>query len=296
MITFHFLNVGKGSCTIIEFPNNHLTVIDIDDSRAFLQSLLYNLLFEKTASLTDPINYIKNNFPNKLIYRFILTHPDMDHMSGIKRLFNSFKIINFWDTENEKYIDPESWERSPYYDREDWDFYQKIRKSKENPKVLHFYRDDKIKDDNITVLSPTEELIHKANENPRGEFDLVSYVLMINYAGKKILLPGDATIETWQDILEDFGERDLKSDILLAPGHGSENHINKEILEVIKPDLIIVSIEEGRDYGYGLYNKYGRVFSTKYYGNIKVKIDVMGNIFISTELRDYADGWYTIRN
>jgi len=37
-ITFHFLNVGKGNCTVIEFPSERLSVIDIDDSRALSQN------------------------------------------------------------------------------------------------------------------------------------------------------------------------------------------------------------------------------------------------------------------
>ena len=85
-ITFHFLNVGKGNCTIIDFPSGRLSVIDIDDSRALSQNEKLAMLLEKKASLTNPIDYIVSKFADREIFRFILTHPDMDHMSGIKRL------------------------------------------------------------------------------------------------------------------------------------------------------------------------------------------------------------------
>jgi len=33
-LDFHFINVGKGNCTLINFPNGHFSIIDIDDSRS----------------------------------------------------------------------------------------------------------------------------------------------------------------------------------------------------------------------------------------------------------------------
>ena len=32
MLKMNFLNVGKGNCVIINFPNDKLTIIDIDNS------------------------------------------------------------------------------------------------------------------------------------------------------------------------------------------------------------------------------------------------------------------------
>ncbi len=58
-------------------------------------------------------------------------------MDGIKELFNTFEVINFWDTENTKVMDDDSdWGR---YDEADWDFYQEVRTSYSSPKVLNLY-------------------------------------------------------------------------------------------------------------------------------------------------------------
>jgi len=296
-ITFHFLNVGKGNCTIIDFPSERLSVIDIDDSRAI--SAYERTLMEKAgkAKLTNPIDYIAFEFANREIFRFILTHPDMDHMSGIKRLFGKKYVRNFWDTKNDKYIDPDTWENSPY-DQEDWDFYQDVRQNDENPRVLKLYRDAEADccwvEDGIRILAPTDGLVKKANENE--DWDLLSYVLMIEHAKRKVLLGGDATKKSLEDIIECYDEDYLKSDVLFAPNHGSPNHISKEILEVISPDLIVVSVAEGVDYARDLYSKYGRVLSTKYYGNILVKIKDTGKIIFSTQFQNYSDGWYRLKN
>lgn len=292
-ITFHFPNVGKGNCIIIDFPSERLSVIDIDDSRALSPSEKLAMLLAKKASLTNPVDYIISEFKNREIFRFILTHPDMDHMSGIKKLFVEKSVINFWDTKNDRYIEPDTWENSPY-DKEDWDYYQEIRQSDENPKVLELYRDYESNccwvEDGIRILAPTEGSVNEANENK--DWDHLSYVLMVEYAERKILLGGDATKKSLEDIIEYYDEGYLKSDVLFAPNHGSPNHISKEILDVINPDLTVVSVAETVDYARDLYSRYGIVLSTKYYGNIWVKIKDTGKIIFKTQFQNYSNGWY----
>ncbi|WP_127724818.1 hypothetical protein [Anaerosphaera multitolerans] len=58
----------------------------------------------------NPVNSMEYMYGHsvKSIFIFILSHPDMNHMDGIEDLFNEFKIVNFWDTENKKVIDDNS--------------------------------------------------------------------------------------------------------------------------------------------------------------------------------------------
>lgn len=294
-LDFHFINVGKGNCTIVDFPSSRLSVIDIDDSRAITPKQRKIMSLEKKAALTNPIEYIVSNFPDGEIFRFILTHPDMDHMSGIKSLFAKKYVRNFWDIPNNK-PDPVDWDQSPY-DKSDWDFYQNLRKEKiKNVTIVRPLRDKKAKccwvQDGIKILSPNNELIKKANES--GDYDHSSYVLMGEYAGQKILFGGDATKLAWEDI-KDYYEDYLETDILLAPGHGSKNHISSEILDIIKPRLIVVSVAEGVDYDYETYKKYGRVLSTKHCGNIRVSIKNNGEITFRTQFQNFSDGWYILK-
>lgn len=298
-VFFHFLNVGKGNCTIIQFPSGYLSVIDIDDSRSISEREFILEGTSKRAKLTDPVVYITNitkNF-NSEIFRFILTHPDMDHMSGIKKLFSREYVINFWDTDNNKYIDPNSWKNSPY-NKEDWEFYQRIRRSKEDPKTLILYRGAKSEccwsQDGIEILSPTEELVKEANKSK--DYDHLSYVLMVRFAGRKVLLCGDATKKALENVIDHYDKKHLECDILLAPNHGSPNHISKEILDIFNPDLTIVSVIKGTDYARELYSRYGIVLSTKHYGNIWVKINENGQIYFQTEYQNYNGRWHKLEN
>lgn len=269
MLKIHFINVGKGNCTIIDFPSGRLTVIDTDNSRNSDEN-----------DLTDPIDYIKEKFPNRDIFRLIITHPDMDHLSGMEEIDTNFSIINFWDTENNKKMSDKELDDSSY-DKEDWKTYQKYRISETSPKALFLYRNgtgDYWNGDGIKILSPSKSLVKKANES--GEYNHLSYVLSVNYNGYKILIGGDATIAAWNEIEEELGSSILKADLFLAPHHGSKHNINKEVFKHIDPDYVVVSVIRGVDYDYNYYSTLAkkRVLSTKYYGNITFHINNKGNV------------------
>ena len=129
MLKIHFLNVGHGDCTIIKHHSGRITMIDINNatdldeisieelSQNYNISLLTRTLMElsgitplkqfQTAgyktNLTNPIEFLLANYPGEHIFRFILTHPDLDHMRGLAALRSSgIKIYNFWDTKHDK--------------------------------------------------------------------------------------------------------------------------------------------------------------------------------------------------
>lgn len=297
MLDFHFINVGKGNCTVIDFPSGHLSVVDIDDSRTISEAQRNQMSLEKKASLTNPIDYIISNFENREeIFRFILTHPDMDHMSGIKTLFKKKRIRNFWHVPENK-PDPGNWENSPY-DKADWEFYQSLKNEKiNNVTVINPLRNGTANccwvQDGVSILLPSKTLMEKAEES--GEYDHLSYVLQINYNGIRAMLTGDASKAALDDIVANYSTDCLQSSILLAPGHGSENHVSKDFLNAVEPRLTIVSVAEGVDYDSDAYKNYGRVLSTKHYGNVKVRIEDNKEVAFHTEFQNYSDDWYILK-
>lgn len=275
MLKIDFLNVGKGNCTVIKFPSGKIAIVDIDNSK----------INDEEDILQDPIDFLDKEYPRKSIFRFILTHPDMDHMSGIDELFSKRNVGNFWDTEHDKELDTETDDFGPY-NADDWKRYQEIRESKDNPKALKLYRDDTSAEccwtqDDIQILSPSPHLTKLSKETKEGnpdKYNHISYVLRIEYLGIVILIGGDATKAAWQDIYDHYRMKNkldlLKADIFLAPHHGSENNINEDVFDLINPDYVVVSVHRGKDYAYNYYNKLAnkKVYSTKYHGNISVVI------------------------
>lgn len=226
------------------------------------------------------LDYLGHLLNNRSIFRFILTHPDLDHMRGIKDLFNSFKIINLWDTENQKEISDFKSEK----DREDWEFYQKIRKSKHSPKVLHLFRDqsgDYWKQDGIRILSPTKDIVNEANK--KKDWNMLSYVLLIEENGLKIVLAGDSTDNTWDDIInyyKDTGCLDTlrNIDVLVAPHHGRSSNSNYEFLQIMRPKLTLIGNAQSEYIDYEAYRKHsGKILTNNQAGN--VVINKIGNSY-----------------
>lgn len=84
------------------FASTLLTRSTIFEQRKGLSGLLGRTVnFNQKAYPVNPISYLKKHGISA-VFRFILTHPDMDHMDGIKDFFEEFEPINFWDIHNNK--------------------------------------------------------------------------------------------------------------------------------------------------------------------------------------------------
>ncbi len=251
MPVIHFLNVHQGDCTIIQHNSGHNTMIDVNNARilseparlvrqAISDSLKTNGNFGQKAYPENPLEYMEKRGIDS-IFRFILTHPDMDHMDGISDLFKIHAPPNFWDTANTCDKDDNEWGESCPYRKEDWDFYKSLRGSENEPKHLVYHSGqepcDHWKKDGLAVLSPTKELICAANEC--GEWNDSSYV--IRYAGPhgfRAIMPGDSHDATWEHILDKH--RHVKDiDLLIAPHHGRHSDADFSYLDVLKPKLTL---------------------------------------------------------
>lgn len=265
MLKVHFLNVGKGNCVVVKFPSGRLTMVDIDNSR----------IDDENETLQDPIEFLDTHYPNESVFRFILTHPDMDHMSGLHELSKKRTIVNFWDIEHSKEVDLDSMALGGY-SKSDWLAYEKLRNSKSEPMALKLLHNTEAKsywkEDRITIISPSPKMIKLAEETE--EYNHGSYVLMIEHEGIKILLGGDATKEAWKQILANHGEDALKADVFLAPHHGSAANIEKDVFKHIAPEYVVISDHRGHSYDYSYYNSLApnKVYSTKHFGNIEVAV------------------------
>lgn len=295
MMRVWFLNVGHGDCTVIEHPSGRLTMVDINNSQDYdpesRQSLarelqetygyVDNVLIEEAENreLDCPITFFTSMFPNRPLFRFILTHPDLDHMRGLKNLFDQVPVYNFWDTANRK---PTPNFRSDA-DREDWNFYQELRAGHvANVTVRNFTRgadawafsrndDGTPGGDGIFILSPTDEFVAECNE--RGVSNDLSITLYVAHAGVSVILPGDAEAAAWENMLSLYGNH-LKSKVLKASHHGRDTGFHLDALKAIEPEFVVLSV--GRKPETDAHKKYAyhcnNVYSTRRYGRLTLEI------------------------
>lgn len=239
----HFLNVKDGDCTIIQHETGRVSVIDICNGN---EEQEYNSLVESNLNMrensTNPITYIENlNIEN--IFRFILTHPDMDHLDGFENLFTKFTVINFWDTEHKKDIKEF---KNGKYKKTDWEYYLEMRKSCENPKVLRYYSGCEYSyfvEDGLEIISPNKDLRKKILNNENPNWNEISYVILHTTYNRKILYCGDSEDLAWEDILdnEELLEKIKDIDILIAPHHGRKTGGDKKnnFLDKLNPKLVL---------------------------------------------------------
>lgn len=254
---FHFLNVLEGDCSLIQHPSGRRTIIDVNnayleeesDKEAELRKSVMEVLrvrgnFNQKQHPVNPISYIQS-FGVSSVFRFILTHPDMDHMGGLEKFFQVFDPTNFWDIDNTKEMDFDS--DSPY-NKDDWDFYTSIRdknpESSPNRLVLYsnargkFYNessDGTSGGDGLYILSPTLDLINEANDS--GDYNDASYVILYRSLGGTILFSGDSHDKTWENILDEHEDDVENIDLLIAPHHGRKSDRSYEFLDVVNPKL-----------------------------------------------------------
>lgn len=312
VLKVHFLNVGHGDCTIIEHPSGKVTVIDINNGADLDFTTARELAEEFGAgglkfelnelaggkrlgvvteagynvSLTNPIDYLKTILNGKPVFRYVQTHPDLDHMRGLSALANEFEILNFWDTANEKEITDFSCES----DKEDWTTYQALRKSSTSPKALIFNQGDRQEyfhsyaegGDDIEILAPTGALTSSANQ--KENHNNHSYVLRLSYAGVDVLLPGDAEADVWDALVAAYGKR-LSATVLKASHHGRDSGFHADAVKLISPEYTIVSV--GKKPKTDASNKYRtnskNVWSTRWKGNIILEVPAVGQAKIVSE-------------
>jgi len=310
-VELHFLNVGHGDCTFVDLPTGRLMMIDINNSKSLPEDdvialaerhgvspldFRYSRLLKGTWSwqdyykslLVDPFDYYKEHFDGRSIFRYVQTHPDMDHMSGLHRFFwqEEVTLENFWDVDHDKDLKEADFARSPH-SYLDWLVYSLLRigtgPNNTTHRVIknlqgatgHFWTDD-----GIEVFSPTVELIEACNA--KGAYNDCSYVLKITYGGRSVILPGDAESAAWESMLEEPGSKALGCDILKAPHHGRQSGYHEKAAVAMSPEIVVVSVgEKPETDASDEWKALGaKVLSTRYNGTIRVQMDYDGEVFV----------------
>jgi beta-lactamase superfamily II metal-dependent hydrolase len=314
----HFLNVGHGDCTIIEHASGHLTMIDInngDDLDATSASevgaqtasvygnkmlaMAGALHVNRTAilanegyevQLANPIQFLTHNYPGMPLFRYIQSHPHLDHMRGLQALRDAgIPVWNFWDIKHDKQPDF-------IYDSDeaDWAAYQELRAGNLSENTVlylrrgsngRFYNQNEHGTDggdSIHILAPTTELLQQAAESEN--FNNLTYVLWLEYQGIKVVLGADAENDVWQDIFNYYG-RNLKCHVLKASHHGRDSGYHQAAVKAMGPQYTIVSVGKKPDTdASNKYRQYSEnVWSTRWRGTITLEIRHDGSASINSE-------------
>jgi len=281
MSKVHLLNVKNGDCTIIEHASERRTMIDISAGNIQSDSSTLSAIFESAGSKprgnfgmcrypTNPIAYLQSTLNTSSLFRFILTHPDMDHLDGFNSLADQISISHFWDNGARK-SKPEFSGGSPYKE-EDWDRYVRFRDNREEgantitplagDKFSYANHDEQGPGgDGLYILAPDQGLVDEANKSE--DFNDCSYVILYKSNGGNVIIAGDAHDKTWDYILENHSDDIKDCKFLLAPHHGRKSGRDYSFLDIMQPKLTLFGCARSEHLAYSAWDHRGLSFHTQ---------------------------------
>ncbi len=258
--------VGNGDMFSIQHNSDNFTIIDCSMSS------------ENEDRILD---LLKIQIKDKGISRFISTHPDQDHIMGLKKLDCEIPIYNFYCVNNSTTKSDET---------EDFKHYCQLR---DGDKAFHIYKgctrrwmnlgNDERLTSGIQILWPDTEnddfksvLVNAANgESPNNISPIITYAIKNSATFAWF---GDLETDFMEKIKDDVSWPDV--DILFAPHHGRDSgKIPETILSAMKPKIIIIgeAPSEHLNY-YGSYktitqNSAGIIAFECYDGYVHISVD-----------------------
>lgn len=179
----------------------------------------------------------------------VLTHSDSDHIGDYKKIIEHFNVKRLL---------------YPVYD----DKFNELLKDI-NVKAIGINDDYIINNDfNLKILAPINKY-----DDPNSN----SIVMKININNTSFLFTGDMTEKEENDCINKY-KNELASNILKVAHHGSNTSSSLEFINLVKPDISIISVGEYNTYGLpnkeivDRLNKISDVYMTKTSGNINIRI------------------------
>lgn len=220
-------SVGNGDMFYIKHASDNFTVIDSylkDDNKERI-----------VAEILEAKKY-------KSISRFISTHPDEDHIKGLKYFNDKVGVENFYCVDNEAIKTVETEDFKEYCDLRDGTKSYKIFQNCKRKWMNDFDNDRGSSGIHITWPNTSniffKDALDKAKEGASP--NNISPIIEYHSAGKaKFLWMGDLETEFMADIESDIKMPDI--DILFAPHHGRDSgKVPESWLSQISPKLIII--------------------------------------------------------
>ncbi|MBF0100464.1 MAG: DNA internalization-related competence protein ComEC/Rec2 [Desulfobacterales bacterium] len=209
------LDVGQGNCAVLELPKGGIILID---GGGFAST------FDIGAKVLAPFLCEKKILTIDLV---ILTHPDIDHIGGLLYILNNFHIKEIWS--NHQIADTNCYK----------EFIQIIAGKHWLHRSFHSLpRSFMMNQVWIEILHPKP---HFLNSNDiRFDHNDNSLTVKLSIGNIRVLFPGDIGKKTEQTLVEQYKDR-LKSNILIAPHHGSmlSNHL--DFIKAVDPEMVIIS-------------------------------------------------------
>jgi competence protein ComEC len=220
-MALHVLSVGGGSAAIVVEPGGKVAMFDCgtrlnrDAGETVVRAM-------REIGIRQPVEFLA------------ISHANSDHFSGIASILEQRAAERF--VCSSLFVDPANPERGD----------RRVEAEIRRPIAWETVRAGEtlnLGGVSCEVLWPSAELIEGWKENDR------SLVLRLHAHGRRILLTGDIEQRAMRELLALHEQRriDLRSDVLIAPHHGSVTTATDEFYGAVEPEVVIVSAGEERE-------------------------------------------------
>ncbi len=234
-------NVEHGFCAFIKSPNNYGLLIDCGSRENFSP---IKWIRQHYRIDLDTIKY----FDGQRFAKCIITHLHADHFDDVGMLEQDEPKILLRDKETMKFLE----EKIRENDKKPNARIEKLKKFKEFSDK--FNQDVKDQPDWGFDSFDTYQLPFSMAEDIDSDREKIinnrSFVIGVEYAGYKVLIPGDMEVGGWEKAFcsDKFGEVVKNTNFFVASHHGHKSGFTKGILDYTgKPDIYIVSARSGDD-------------------------------------------------
>jgi competence protein ComEC len=217
-----FIDVGQGDASLVEGPDGFVALVDggghYDDS------------FDTGARVVEPLLRTRGIGRLDLV---VLSHPHPDHLNGLLRVLDRFPVRMLWTSGD----------------------------TGQNPRYAELLQRARAQGTAISVptgfttlaglhVAPGGPWLGDAIGPPPGlSTNDASLVVRFDYAGRSLLFPGDIGVDGEAELVARAGlGQVVRGDFVKVPHHGSRRSSSDEFIDVVSPELGIIST--------GMYNNF----------------------------------------
>jgi competence protein ComEC len=210
-IKITFLDVGQGDASFIELPDKTQILVDCG----------------KDAEVLEKLGKVMKYYDKEIDYLFV-THPDLDHYGGCIDVLKRFTVKNIVYTglQKEDKTWQYFWELVAFEDAEYFEINSSISWDIASTTIDFLYHDIEGSDDNNSSL-----------------------VFKMSFGENDILFVGDAEEKTEESLVDLYGDK-LDADVLKVGHHGSNSSSGQDFLDIVTPEISIISAGVGNPYGH----------------------------------------------
>jgi competence protein ComEC len=243
-------------CPLVEFPKGKRALIDgggfHDDSFDVGRNVVAPFLWKKKIQKIDFL---------------VLSHPDPDHLNGLKFIARTFRVEELWDSGQES--------NSPSFGE-----LMGIMRDKGIRRMSLFREDSPQTIHGVVVqpLHPPREACQTDRVSPRCTTNNRSLVFRIIFGAQTFLFTGDIEKEAEAEMIA--WATDIESRVIKVPHHGSLTSSTIPFLEKVRPEIAVISAGQrglNRASSQRILNRYERlgchIFRTDRHGAVTMETD-----------------------